>query len=58
MISYETLCATVHPGKRELKGLEMIELCETYLHDPIRLISVAFLLGFQRGKRAAKKEGK
>ena len=58
MISYETLCATVHPGKQELKGLEMIELCDTYLHDTVRLISFAFLLGFQRGQLADPKEGK
>lgn len=59
MISYETLLATVHPGQRELTYAELREIYETYRHDGFLLISVAFLLGFQRGNRAAaKKEGK
>ena len=57
MISYEALLSTVHPGQRELTYAELREIYETYHRDGWRLISVAFLLGFQRGKRAGK-EGK
>ena len=57
MISYEKLLSTVHPGHRELRYYELVEIMENYAHAPFRLISVAFLLGFQRGKRAGK-EGK
>ena len=57
MISYEKLCKTVHPNQAEITVGDLREMIAKYGHDPYELISVAFLLGFQRGKRAGK-EGK
>lgn len=57
MVSFEKLLATVHPGRRDLNYNELMEMMEKYSREPFKIISVAFLLGFQRGKRAGK-EGK
>lgn len=56
MIDYKTLPATVNPGHRDLSETEIRELRKACGNDCFRLIELAFLLGFQRGRRAGKEE--